>query len=205
VNYIIEFGNKEAIDALGEEGKLTKRQTKTPKTNTSEDPLDDNNVEEEEEVAADDGIMRIYTDGSSLANGKVGSRAGVGVWFGDGDRRNIAERLPGEPQTNQRAELQAIFRALEVAPVEQPVQIFTDSQYSINCVTQWAASWSRKGWKTAAGEEVKNQDIIRKVLARIEERKKTGAATFFQWVKGHAMNRGNTAADALAVRGARMA
>src|SRR5687767_12402837 len=41
VNYIIEFGNKEAIDALGEEGKLTKRQTKTPKTNTSEDPLDD--------------------------------------------------------------------------------------------------------------------------------------------------------------------
>ncbi|KAK0387978.1 hypothetical protein NLU13_4222 [Sarocladium strictum] len=204
VNYILEFGNKDAIDALGEEGKLAQRQAKMPKVNSTEDLLDDNELEEVD-AQEDDGVLRIYTDGSSLANGKVGSRAGVGVWFGDGDRRNIAERLPGEPQTNQRAELQAIFRALEVAPVEQPVQIFTDSQYSINCVTQWAASWSRKGWKTAGGEEVKNQDIIRRVLGRMEERKKNGAVTLFQWVKGHAMDRGNTAADALAVRGARMA
>ncbi|KAH8178330.1 RNase H domain-containing protein [Sarocladium implicatum] len=198
VNYIIEFGNKEAIEAIGEEGKLSKKQKTYP------DPLqallDDDAGESIEEEKKDDGIVRIYTDGSSLANGRAGSRAGVGVWFGDGDRRNIAERLVGEPQTNQRAELQAIYRALEVAPIDQPVQIYTDSQYSINCVTQWAMSWQRKGWKTAAGEEVKNQDIIRRVLQRMEERKKTGAATMFQWVKGHAMNRGNEAADALAVK-----
>jgi ribonuclease HI len=204
VDYMLEFGNKEAIEALGEEGKLAKAQAKTPKMDPSEtvnDNADEGDAAAEEE---DDGVLRIYTDGSSLANGQAGSRAGLGVWFGDGDRRNIAERLKGDPQTNQRAELQAIYRALEVAPVDQPVQIFTDSQYSIKCVTKWAASWSLKGWRTAAGEEVKNQDIIRRVLERMEERKRNGAATLYQWVKGHAMNRGNTAADALAVRGAKM-
>jgi ribonuclease HI len=47
----------------------------------------------------------IYTDGSSLSNGKVGSQAGVGVFFGVDDPRNVSERLNSEPQTNQRAEL----------------------------------------------------------------------------------------------------
>lgn len=204
VDYILQFGDKEAIEALGDEGKLAKAQAKAPREEPSKTLNDDGDERGAAAEAEDDGVLRIYTDGSSLANGQAGSRAGLGVWFGDGDRRNIAERLTGDPQTNQRAELQAIYRALEVAPVDQPVQIFTDSQYSINCVTKWAASWSLKGWRTAAGEEVKNQDIIRRVLGRMEERKRNGAATLYQWVKGHAMNRGNTAADALAVRGAKM-
>lgn len=64
----------------------------------------------------------VYTDGSCRGNGKVGSVAGVGVWWGDDDprhvsvavpsvrppnvgpRRNISERCPGH-QTNNRAEL----------------------------------------------------------------------------------------------------
>ncbi|KAF7544959.1 hypothetical protein G7046_g9671 [Stylonectria norvegica] len=98
----------------------------------------------------------------------------------------------------------AILRALETAPPHQPVQIITDSQYSINCVTQWALNWARKGWKTATGEVVKNQDIIRNVLAKMEEREKGGAHTYYQWVKGHAADRGNVAADGLAVKGAKM-
>jgi ribonuclease HI len=32
-------------------------------------------------------ILTIYTDGSSLGNGKTGARAGVGVFFGNGDPR----------------------------------------------------------------------------------------------------------------------
>lgn len=50
-------------------------------------------------------VLVIYTDGSSLSNGKVGSQAGVGVFFGVDDSRNVSERLNSEPQTNQRAEL----------------------------------------------------------------------------------------------------
>ena len=156
-------------------------------------------------MAKEDDVLIIYTDGSSLANGKKGSRAGVGVFFGTNDPRNISERLFGEPQTNQRAELTAIQRALEVAPLGQKVQIWTDSQYSIKCMTEWAAGWERKGWKTAAGTEVKNQDIIRKVLAIMRERTDRGSETYFQWVKGHSNDSSNIAADHLAVKGAKMA
>ncbi|KAF4950870.1 hypothetical protein FGADI_7910 [Fusarium gaditjirri] len=148
-------------------------------------------------------VLNIWTDGSSLANGQAGSRAGLGVFFGPNDKRNLAERLPGEPQTNQRAELMAILRALEIAPSTQDVQIVSDSQYSIKCVTQWGLSWEKNGWKTATGVEVKNQDLVRGVLARIRERDAARSKTSFQWVKGHAKDYGNTQADELANKGAR--
>ncbi|KAL4926627.1 RNA-DNA hybrid ribonuclease [Aspergillus undulatus] len=35
------------------------------------------------------GMLRIYTDGSSLKNGKTGANAGVGVYFGPGDTRFV--------------------------------------------------------------------------------------------------------------------
>ena len=63
--------------------------------------------------------------------------------------------------------------------------------------------WKRKGWVTAAGENVKNQDIIRAVLDKMSERVKAGGQTKFQWVKGHATDKGNIAADRLAVNGAK--
>lgn len=194
VNYIKQFGNKEAIEALGEKIEpITKPEKKTgSKTKLSEQP------------SVVDGIVRIYTDGSSLANGKAGSRAGVGVYFGDGDARNISERLEGQPQTNQRAELMAMLRALQVVPLTDTVEIFSDSQYSINCVTQWAIGWKNKGWKTANGDDVKNQDIIRVLLDKMDERARVGGNTLFQWVKGHATDKGNVAADRLAVAGAKM-
>lgn len=203
VDYIKQFGSRETIEALGEEGLSHPEPHFEPiadeplakKTKQAAEPVDTGPQED---------VLDIYTDGSSLANGKIGSRAGLGVFFGANDPRNLSERLPGEPQTNQRAELMAMQRALEIAPLDQAVQIFSDSQYSINCVTQWALSWERKGWKTATGEDVKNQDIIRDVLARMKERTEAGGNTYFKWVKGHASDRGNIAADRLAVNGAKM-
>ena len=50
----------------------------------------------------------VYTDGSSLGNGKMGARAGLGVYWGNRGRAgegNIAERVPGNLQTNNRGEL----------------------------------------------------------------------------------------------------
>ncbi|KAJ9429402.1 ribonuclease H-like domain-containing protein [Fusarium oxysporum] len=97
----------------------------------------------------------------------------------------------------------AILRALEIAPSTQDVQIVSDSQYSIKCVTQWGLGWEKNGWKNAAGGEVKNQDLVRGVLARIKERDAARSKTSFQWVKGHASDYGNHRADDLANEGAR--
>lgn len=191
IEFIREFGSPAALAALGAEGKTTAARPAAKKVTAVPPP-------------PADGVLRIYTDGSSLANGRASSRAGVGVFFGPGDPRNISERLVGEPQTNQRAELMAMLRALESAPRAQPVQIYSDSQYSINCVTQWAAGWKKKGWVTATGEEVKNQDIIRSVLDKMDERTRVGGITTYQWVKGHSTDAGNQAADRLAVAGAKM-
>lgn len=209
VAFIKQFGSREAIEALGEDADSDS----DLKAESESEPELEFEVEAKPTSKNTKGAafetfpantLPIYTDGSSLANGKAGSRAGLGVYFGDGDPRNLSERLPGKLQTNQRAELLAIQRALEIAPSDVPVRIFTDSQYSINCVTTWAPGWAGKGWKTATGTEVKNQDIIRCILQKMNDRTAKGAETYFQWVKGHATNRGNIAADRLAVNGANM-
>ncbi|KAH7320945.1 putative ribonuclease H [Stachybotrys elegans] len=147
-------------------------------------------------------ILQVWTDGSSRANGRKDASAGIGVYFGPNDPRNLAERLEGEAQTNQRAELTAMLRAMEMVPNEQSMMIWSDSRYSINCVNTWAETWETKEWKTATGGEVKNKDIIVKIRAKVKERGKAGAVTLLEWVKGHGMNVGNNAADRLANEGA---
>lgn len=118
--------------------------------------------------------------------------------------RNISEPLQGEVQTNQRAELTAILRALEASDPARTVRIYTDSRYSISCVTDWYRAWQKDGWRTRDGP-VKNRDLVEAVRRRIDARDARGARTLFQWVKGHAGDAGNVAADSLAVRGARRA
>ncbi|KAL8336388.1 hypothetical protein RB601_000280 [Gaeumannomyces tritici] len=153
------------------------------------------------------GLTEIYTDGSSIGNGKANAAAGVGVFFGEGDPRNISERLARDsPQTNQRAELTAILRALQSVDAAEGVRILTDSKYSISCVTEWYRKWAQTGWVTSAAgaQPVKNADLVRAIRAVIDEREAYGATTQLVWVKGHNNHPGNVAADALAVQGARL-
>ncbi len=116
-------------------------------------------------------------------------------------QRNVAEPLQGLPQTNQRAELTAILRALQIVPKTQHVEIKTDSKYSISCVTEWYRAWVKNGWKTRQGD-VQNQDLVKGIRALIDARDRAGTQTAFRWVKGHADDAGNIAADQLAVQGA---
>lgn len=151
-------------------------------------------------------VLKIYTDGSTMGNGREEAIGGVGVWFGSNDVRNISEPLTGTRQTNQRAELSAIKRALEIAPRHREVLIFSDSQYAINCVTLWHHNWSRNNWLTTLGKKVENQDLIEEILEKMQEREDIGAKTGFEWVKGHSGGTdGNSQADRLAVEGARKA
>lgn len=119
--------------------------------------------------------------------------------------RNISETLPGPRQTNQRAELTAILRALEIVPKYLNVSIITDSKYGIDCVTVWYINWRKNGWKTSAGKAVENKDLVENILAKIEERESLGTQTALEWIKGHNHNPGNVEADRLAVEGARQA
>jgi ribonuclease HI len=119
--------------------------------------------------------------------------------------RNLAEPLLGPRQTNQRAELTALKRALEICPLNRNTEIFSDSDYSIKCVRDWYKNWQKNGWHTASRRPVENRDLIEEVRKLIDERDAAGVLTNFNWIKGHADDVGNTAADALAVQGAEIA
>ncbi|KAF2672447.1 ribonuclease H-like protein, partial [Microthyrium microscopicum] len=146
-------------------------------------------------------VLQIWTDGACRANGTANARAGVGVFFGPNDNRNLAEKLPGERQTNQRAELTAIKRALDICPMNQSCFIWSDSKYAIQCVTVWFQAWERNNWKSSKGKAVDNKDIIEEILSRIRDREKCKAKTQFEWVKGHGGSEENERADKLAVKG----
>ena len=92
----------------------------------------------------------VYTDGACTNNGKPGARAGYGIYFGDGDIRNVSESYKG-PQTNNVAELLAIIRALGILKdeIEDGVRvvIYSDSKYAIRCCTTYGAKCYLKNWR----------------------------------------------------------
>ncbi|KIV99967.1 uncharacterized protein PV09_08478 [Verruconis gallopava] len=146
-------------------------------------------------------MLHIWTDGACMGNGKNGSIGGVGVYFGQHDPRNVSEPLVGR-QTNNRAELTALKRALNIAPLNRPVTIHTDSSYAINCVTKWYINWRKRDWRNAQGKPVENRDLIEEILDLVDVRHQCGFITQFDWVRGHAGHVENEAADRLAVEGA---
>ncbi|TFK70434.1 hypothetical protein BDN72DRAFT_818756 [Pluteus cervinus] len=151
----------------------------------------------------EDGWDVVYSDGACKGNGKPGSVAGVGVWWGHDDPRNIAERCPGD-QTNNRAELIAIVRVLETTPPSKTrLLIKTDSQYSINCFKEWLPKWRLNGFRSSTGP-VKNLGIIKYLSALLDKRKESGQMVRLQYVKGHSGHEGNDGADYQANLGTRL-
>ncbi|PSN56821.1 hypothetical protein C0J52_02707 [Blattella germanica] len=67
----------------------------------------------------ENGYVKVYTDGACTKNGRVGARAGVGVFFGDGHPLNYSEPVQGR-QTNNTAEIQAATCALDLARKAEP-------------------------------------------------------------------------------------
>ena len=88
----------------------------------------------------------------------------------------------------------AAIRAFEAVDEGEEVDLFTDSQYLKNAFTKgWLNSWKKKGWVTATGEPVKNQDLWLELDALFAARKVN-----FHWVKGHDGDKYNERCDKLA-------
>lgn len=89
--------------------------------------------------------------------------------------------------------------------MDRPVRIYSDSNYAIKCVTEWYKKWETNGWKSAAGKDVDNKDIIKPIRTLIEHRDMCNTTTEIHWVKGHDKNIGNIGADKLASDAAKRA
>lgn len=131
-----------------------------------------------------------FTDGASKGNPGPG---GWGTVLVSGD--HIEELGGGEKKTtNNRMEMTAALHALEYAKQHgKDMVIYTDSSYLINGITKWVFGWQSKGWKTATGGDVLNQDIWKKLAALTEAIK-----TDWKHLPGHSGVPGNERADDIA-------
>jgi ribonuclease HI len=118
--------------------------------------------------------MRVFTDGACSGNGRKGAKAAYAVWFPEHPDWSVSERLAeSEGQTNQRAELSAIHRAVSIlsdkGAFNEDLIIYTDSEYSIKCLTDWMPGWVARGWKTTMGKDVLHRDLIEAIAGHLSK------------------------------------
>lgn len=141
----------------------------------------------------------VYTDGACKGNPGPGGWGWVVPHDGvDADTDVESGSGGAEQTTNQRMELEAVLRAVESLP--GPLRIHSDSTYVVNCFNdRWYEGWLKRGWKNSQKKPVANKDLWEPLINLYLER---AAEIEFVWVKGHAGNRWNEAADQLAVAAA---
>jgi len=154
--------------------------------------------EPETPVEQREGEVLVWTDGACRGNPGPGGWAAIVVGGGE----EPVELSGHAPQTtNNRMEYTAALEGLRSLPAGSRACIVTDSRLMLDSMTKWIAGWKRRGWKTAGGKPVKNQDLIVALESEIARH----AAIRWHWVKGHAETELNNRADELAVTAARAA
>lgn len=137
-------------------------------------------------------ISCFYTDGACSGNPGPGGW-GVVVYYSDDSVYEMGEAITAT--TNNRMEMQAAIAALKLLATSnqtEPLTLYTDSEYLIKGVTQWIKGWKKKGWKTAQGKAVLNQDLW-EILDELNS-----PLVHWQYVRGHAGNVGNERCDKIA-------
>ena len=135
--------------------------------------------------------IKIYTDGACSGN------PGKGGWGALIQENDNEKKLSGSElnTTNNRMELTAVIRALEHYDEAKEIEVFTDSKYVMQGITEWIKNWKTNHWKTSQKKDVKNKDLwvlLDSVSAKHDIK--------WSWVKGHAGDYGNEIADKLATQ-----
>lgn len=159
-------------------------------------------TENEKPITIDPDTIVVYTDGACPNNGSKKARGGIGVHFSLKNKikmNDVSEEIFTENPTNNKAELLAIERAFHIC-VENNIQnkiiLFTDSNYSIKCITLWYPEWVNKNKL----EGKKNTDILQRIHSIFQklnvELKHIGSQHETKLQDEHSL--GNSMADKLA-------
>jgi ribonuclease HI len=135
----------------------------------------------------------LYTDGACRGNPGIGGWGYVII-----STSGIKKMYGGlKNTTNNQMELTAVIKGLQSLRCPCIVDVYSDSKYVTDGINAWLRGWKRRGWKTATGQPVKNEDLWRAVDELMSYHKiKT------HWVKGHSGDTYNDIADNLANIGA---
>ena len=144
----------------------------------------------------------VFTDGACKKNGSRSATGGIGVYWGESHPNNVSARVNVKGVTNNICELRAIETALDqiLVAVSDVMDGFkyvvaSDSLYAMSSLTTWYPGFIRRNWKSAAGSAIKNKDLIIAIKEKVDL---LGNRVSFKYVKAHAGNAGNEAADRLA-------
>ena len=139
----------------------------------------------------------IYCEGVCESNpGKSGS--GISVYR----ESKLSELYYGayNPKAASKgAALNALYQAMLVAKQTsygKKVQIFSNSKYAINCITDRAYFWKKNGWNKKKIGKIQNLEIIREIYEVYELIKHRVAISY---VKAHVGIEGNELADRMAI------
>ena len=142
-----------------------------------------------DETVAAAAAVSIHSDGACRGNPGPGGWGAV-LRYGDSVRE-----LSGavSQTTNNRMELQGVIEALRVLKRQVSADVYTDSQYVRNGITEWLVGWKARGWRTADRKPVKNQDLWEELDALAQSHQLR-----WHWVKGHSGVPDNERCDELA-------
>ena len=137
--------------------------------------------------------MKYYTDGACSGNPGAG---GFGVAIYD-EEDNLIDFYNEDCKstTNNREELKGVIWVMENHGLDSPTpDVYTDSAYCFNTFTSWMFNWANNNWTRNKNKKVLNLDLIQKYYNLYQE----GYRINLYKIKGHAGNKGNEVADALA-------
>lgn len=154
-------------------------------TSTMENIMNDFKVDQKR-------IIYAFSDGNCRGNGTKKAQGGYSVYFADTEFSQFNKtRLVTNDPTNNKVELSGINTIVKTIREntemfrKNEVIVYTDSQYSIKCVTLWYKSWLKNNWKNSKGEPVKNKELIENIIRLIEENTEAGCHIKFKHVFGH--------------------
>ena len=134
--------------------------------------------------------IEIYTDGACSGN------PGPGGWGAVLKYNNFQKQISGAESntTNNRMEITALIKALELLKEPCKIKVYTDSRYVCDSMTKgWAVSWKKRGWKKSDGKPALNSDLWEKLIDFSQVH-----TLDFTWIKGHAGHPENELCDKLA-------
>ena len=134
----------------------------------------------------------MYTDGACRGNPGPGGWGAL-ITFESSSKEMFGGKLDS---TNNQMELSAAIEGLAALKEPCNVDLFTDSKYVMDGITQWIHNWKKNSWRTAAKKDVKNKELWKKLDELINFHQ-----VQWHWVKSHSGDAGNEIADQLANKG----
>jgi ribonuclease HI len=141
----------------------------------------------------------VYTDGSCINNGYPNAEAGIGIYFGLNDSRNVSNKIENGKKSNNIAELTALITAYKILESDiknnKKIVIFSDSIYAIRCISIYGEKNEKLKWNNS----IPNVELVKEGYELFKNKSNIKII----WIKAHTElsdihSLGNQEADRLA-------